>query len=92
MVATMTFLPFNLSAAITSLTGLGMLGFGLPPGTPSLGEMIVQGRNNIQAPWLGLTSFFTLAILLVLLIFIGEAIRDAFDPRKTLVSNQDQLS
>ena len=92
MVATITFLPFNLSAAITSLTGLGVLGFGLPPGTPSLGEMMVQGRNNIQAPWLGLTSFFTLAILLVLLIFIGEAIRDAFDPRKTLVSNQDQLS
>ena len=89
MVATITFLPFNLSAAITSLTGLGVLGFGLPPGTPSLGEMIVQGRNNIQAPWLGLTSFFTLAILLVLLIFVGEAVRDAFDPRKTLISNQD---
>ena len=89
MVATITFLPFNLSAAITSLTGLGVLGYGLPPGTPSLGEMIVQGRNNIQAPWLGLTSFFTLAILLVLLIFVGEAVRDAFDPRKTLISNQD---
>ena len=86
MVATITFLPFNLSAAITTLTGLSVLSFGLPPGSPSLGEMIVQGRNNIQAPWLGLTSFFTLGILLILLIFIGEAVRDAFDPRKTLVS------
>ncbi len=82
-VATITFLPFNLSGAITALTSLDFLGFGLPPGSPSLGEMVTQGRNNLQAPWLGLTSFFTLASILVLLIFVGEALRDAFDPRKT---------
>jgi microcin C transport system permease protein len=82
-VATITFLPFNLSGAITALTSLDFLGFGLPPGSPSLGEMVTQGRNNLQAPWLGLTSFFTLATILTLLIFVGEALRDAFDPRKT---------
>jgi microcin C transport system permease protein len=86
MVATITFFPFNLSGAITSLTALDFLGFGLPPGSPSLGEMVTQGRNNLHAPWLGLTSFFTLGIMLILLIFTGEAVRDAFDPRKTFVA------
>ena len=84
-VATVTFLPFNLSAAVTVLSGLDFLGFGLPPGSASLGEMVNQGRNNLQAPWLGLTSFFTLAIMLSLLVFVGEAIRDSLDPRKTFI-------
>ena len=84
MVATITFLPFNLTAAITSLTVLDFLGFGLPPGSPSLGEMVQQGKTNLQAPWLGLTAFFSLAILLSLLVFVGEAVRDAFDPRKAV--------
>ena len=84
MVATITFLPFNLTAAITSLTILDFLGFGLPPGSPSLGEMVQQGKSNLQAPWVGLTAFFSLAILLSLLVFIGEAVRDAFDPRKAV--------
>ena len=83
MVATLTFLPFILNGSITTLTSLDFLGFGLPPGSPSLGEMLAQGKSNIQAPWLGLAGFFTVAILLSLLIFIGEAVRDAFDPRKT---------
>jgi microcin C transport system permease protein len=83
MVATLTFLPFILSGSVMTLTALDFLGFGLPPGSPSLGEMLAQGKANVQAPWLGLTGFFTLAILLSLLIFIGEAVRDAFDPRKT---------
>lgn len=82
-VATITFLPFNLSGAITALTALDFLGFGLPPGSPSLGEMVTQARNNLHAPWLGLTSFCTLGAMLILLIFIGEAIRDAVDPHKT---------
>jgi microcin C transport system permease protein len=86
MVATITFFPFNLSGAITALTALDFLGFGLPPGSPSLGEMVTQGRNNLHAPWLGLTSFCTLGSMLILLIFIGEAVRDAFDPRKTFVA------
>jgi len=90
-VATITFLPFNLSGAITALTSLDFLGFGLPPGSPSLGEMVTQGRNNLQAPWLGLTSFFTLAIMLTLLIFVGEAVRDAFDPRKIFVARRDDV-
>ena len=80
-VATVTFLPFNLSASVTVLSGLDFLGFGLPPGSASLGEMVNQGRNNLQAPWLGLTSFFTLGLMLGLLVFIGEAIREAFDPK-----------
>ena len=84
-VATITFLPFSLSASVTALSGLDFLGFGLPPGSASLGEMVNQGRNNLQAPWLGLTSFFTLGLMLGLLVFIGEAIRDALDPRKTFV-------
>lgn len=83
MVATMTFLPFILSGGITALTALDFLGFGLPPGSPSLGELLNQGKNNLHAPWLGLTAFFVLAVMLSLLIFIGEAVRDAFDPRKT---------
>ncbi|MBY3072656.1 ABC transporter permease [Rhizobium laguerreae] len=83
MVATLTFLPFILSGSITTLTSLDFLGFGMPPGSPSLGEMIAQGKTNLQAPWLGLTAFFTMSIMLSLLIFIGEAVRDAFDPRKT---------
>ena len=83
MVATMTFLPFILSSSVMTLTALDFLGFGLPPGSPSLGEMLSQGKANIQAPWLGLSGFFTVAIMLSLLIFIGEVIRDAFDPRKT---------
>jgi microcin C transport system permease protein len=83
MVATLTFMPFILNSSITALTGLDFLGFGLPPGSPSLGELLNQGKQNLQAPWLGLTAFFTLAIMLSLLIFIGEAVRDAFDPRKT---------
>jgi microcin C transport system permease protein len=83
MVATLTFLPFILSGSVMTLTALDFLGFGLPPGSPSLGEMLAQGKANVQAPWLGLTGFFTLAILLSLLIFVGEAVRDAFDPRKT---------
>ena len=83
MVATLTFLPFKLSGAIGSLTALDFLGLGLPPGSASLGELLAQGKANLQAPWLGLTAFFTIAILLSLLIFIGEAVRDALDPRKT---------
>ena len=82
MVATITFLPFILAGSITSLTALDFLGFGLPPGSPSLGEMLQQGKSNLQAPWLGITSFFSIAIILTLVVFIGEAVRDAFDPRK----------
>jgi microcin C transport system permease protein len=83
MVATMTFLPFILSSSVMTLTALDFLGFGLPPGSASLGEMLKQGKDNIQAPWLGMTAFLTVAVMLSLLIFIGEAVRDAFDPRKT---------
>ena len=82
MVATMTFLPFILNGSITTLTALDFLGFGLPPGSPSLGEILNQGKANIQAPWLGLSGFVVLAVVLSLLIFVGEAVRDAFDPRK----------
>lgn len=83
MVATLTFMPFILNGAISTLTSLDFLGFGLPPGSPSLGEILAQGKRNLEAPWLGLSGFFTIAIMLSLLIFIGEAVRDAFDPRKT---------
>jgi len=83
MVATLTLLPFILNGSITTLTALDFLGFGLPAGSPSLGELLAQGKSNIQAPWLGLTAFAVLAIMLSLLIFVGEAVRDAFDPRKT---------
>ena len=83
MVATLTFLPFVLNHSITTLTALDFLGFGLPPGSPSLGELLNQGKNNLQAPWLGISAFCVLAFMLTLLIFIGEAVRDAFDPRKS---------
>lgn len=83
MVATLTFAPFILSGSITSLTALDFLGFGLPPGSASLGEMMQQGKNNLQAPWLGIMGFAVLSLMLSLLIFVGEATRDAFDPRKT---------
>jgi len=82
MVATLTFLPFILSGSVTVLASLDFLGFGLPPGSPSLGELVAQGKNNLQAPWLGITAFFVLGGVLTLLIFVGEAVRDAFDPRK----------
>jgi len=82
MVATLTFLPFILSASVMTLTSLDFLGFGLPPGSPSLGELLGEGKENVTAPWLGLSGFFTVAIMLSLLIFIGEAVRDAFDARK----------
>jgi microcin C transport system permease protein len=82
MVSTMTFLPFTLAGSVTILTSLDFLGVGLPPGSASLGELLAQGTSNLQAPWLGLTGFFTIAVMLTLLIFIGEAVRDAFDPRK----------
>lgn len=84
MVATLTFLPFILCSSITTLTSLDFLGFGLPLGSPSLGELLLQGKNNLQAPWLGITAFLSVAILLSLLIFIGEAVRDAFDPGKAV--------
>jgi microcin C transport system permease protein len=83
MVASLTMLPFVLNGSITTLTALDFLGFGLPPGSPSLGELLSQGKTNIQAPWLGITASAVLALMLSLLIFIGEAVRDAFDPRKT---------
>src|SRR4029078_11194692 len=83
MVATLTYLPFILSSSVMTLTALDFLGFGLPPGSPSLGELLSQAKANVQAPWLGIVGFFTVAILLSLLIFIGEGVRDAFDPRKT---------
>lgn len=82
MVATLTFMPFIFNGSIVTLTALDFLGFGMPPGSPSLGELVAQGKENLHAPWLGLTAFFSLSIMLTLLIFIGEAIRDAFDPRK----------
>ena len=83
MVATLTFVPFLLNGSITVLTALDFLGFGLPPGSASLGELLAQGKANVQAPWLGITGFVVLAVMLSLLIFIGEAVRDAFDPKKT---------
>lgn len=82
MVATLSLMPFVLAGSITTLTGLDFLGFGLPPGSASLGELLAQGKNNVQAPWLGVTAFLSLAVMLSLLTFVGEAVRDAFDPRK----------
>jgi microcin C transport system permease protein len=82
MVATLTFLPFILAGSLEVLVSLDFLGFGLPPGSASLGELLNQGKNNLQAPWLGITAFVTIAVTLILLVFIGEAVRDAFDPRK----------
>jgi microcin C transport system permease protein len=84
VVATVTFAPFILDGSIAALTALDYLGFGLPPGSPSLGELLQQGKNNLQAPWLGLTGFFVIAIMLSLLVFVGEAVRDALDPRKSI--------
>ncbi len=86
MTAALTFLPFVTSGAVITLTALDFLGFGLPPGSPSLGELLEQGKNNLQAPWLGFTGFAVIAIMLTLLVFIGEAVRDAFDPRKVLTA------
>jgi microcin C transport system permease protein len=83
MVATLTFVPFTLSGSVTILASLDFLGFGLPPGSPSLGELVSQGKNNLQAPWLGITAFVVLGGVLTLLIFTGEAVREAFDPRRT---------
>ncbi len=85
VVATLTMLPFILTGSITALTSLDFLGLGLPPGSPSLGELLAQGKNNLSAPWLGFTAFIVLATLLTLLTFIGEAVRDAFDPRKSAI-------
>jgi len=85
MVATLTFLPFILNGSITTLTSLDFLGFGLPPGSASLGELLAQGKANLQAPWLGISGFVVLGLMLSLLIFVGEAVRDAFDPRKAIV-------
>jgi microcin C transport system permease protein len=84
MVATLTFLPFILSSSIIALTALDFLGLGLPPGSPSLGDLLRQGKENLQAPWLGISGFLVLALTLTLLVFVGEAVRDAFDPRKGL--------
>jgi microcin C transport system permease protein len=84
MVATLTFLPFTLSGSVTILASLDFLGFGLPPGAPSLGELVAQGKDNLQAPWLAITAFVVLGGTLTLLIFIGEAVRDSFDPRRIL--------
>lgn len=83
MVATLTFMPFSLSGSVTILTSLDFLGFGMPPGSPSLGILLAQGKANIQAPWLGMTAFFIIGFMLTTLIFIGEGVRDAFDPRKS---------
>lgn len=81
MVATMTYMPFILAGAVSTLTALDFLGFGLPPGSASLGELVLQGKNNLHAPWLGITAFTVLSLMLTLMVFIGEGIRDAFDPR-----------
>ena len=88
MVATITLVPFVTAGSLTALTGLDFLGFGLPPGSPSLGEMLKQGKDNLQAPWLGIASFFVIAIMLSLMIFGGEAVRDAFDPRKQVTGDR----
>lgn len=84
MTASLTFLPFILAGSVTTLTSLDFLGFGLPVGSPSLGELLLQGKNNLTAPWLAFTGFFVIALMLSLLVFIGEAVRDAFNPRKVL--------
>jgi microcin C transport system permease protein len=83
MIATLTFLPFILSDSVTLLASLDFLGFGMPPTAPSLGELVAEAKDNLQAPWLGFTAFAVLGGILILLIFIGEAVRDSFDPRKT---------
>ena len=89
VVATLTFLPFTLSGAVTTLTALDFLGVGLPPGSASLGELLAQGKANLQAPWLGLTGFFAIGVMLTLLIFIGEGVRDAFDPRRAMAADDE---
>jgi microcin C transport system permease protein len=83
MVATLTMLPFIVTGTISTLAGLDFLGFGLPSSAPSLGELTLQAKQNLQAPWLGFTAFFVFALMLSLLVFIFEGVRDAFDPRKT---------
>jgi microcin C transport system permease protein len=88
MIATITFLPFILNGSITTLTSLDFLGFGLPPGSPSLGELLAQGKANLHAPWIGIPTFFVLSLMLSLLVFIGEAARDAFDPRHDPVQGE----
>ena len=92
MVSALTFMPFILTGSITTLTSLDFLGFGLPPGSPSLGELLTQGKNNLQAPWLGFTGFVVIALMLSLLVFTGEAVRDAFDPRKTFALRTDAMA
>jgi microcin C transport system permease protein len=82
MVATVSMMPFILTGSVTVLTSLDFLGFGMPPGSPSLGDLLSQGKNHLEAPWLGITAFLSLAVMLSLLTFIGEGVRDAFDPRK----------
>lgn len=89
LVSVFTFLPFLITGAITTLTSLDFLGFGLPLGSPSLGELLAQGKNNPQSPWLGLIGFFTLAFMLSLWLFVGEAVRDAFNPRKVFVRGEE---
>ncbi len=84
MTASLTYLPFILAGSVTTLTSLDFLGFGLPPGSPSLGELVLQGKNNLNAPWLAFTAFVVIALMLALLVFLGEAVRDAFNPRKVL--------
>ena len=83
MVATLTFLPFKLSGGIAALTALDFLGLGMPPGSASLGELLLQGKKHLEAPWLGISGFVAVSIILSLAIFMGEAVRDALDPRKT---------
>ncbi len=84
MTASLTYLPFILAGSVTTLTSLDFLGFGLPVGSPSLGELLLQGKNNLNAPWLAFTGFVVIALMLSLLVFIGEAVRDAFNPRKVI--------
>jgi microcin C transport system permease protein len=85
MVATLTFMPFILSGSIVALTALDFLGLGLPPGSASLGDLLRQGKDNLQSPWLGISGFVVLSLMLSLLVFVGEAVRDAFDPRKSVL-------
>jgi microcin C transport system permease protein len=84
MTAALTYLPFILAGSVTTLTALDFLGYGLPPGSPSLGELLLQGKNNLDAPWLAFTAFAVIALMMSLLVFLGEAVRDAFNPRKVL--------
>jgi len=84
LTTSITFLPFILAGSVTTLTALDFLGFGLPPGSPSLGELVLQGKNNLNAPWLAFTAFVIIALMMSLLVFIGEAVRDALNPRKVM--------